>query len=146
VPTQTRTNKQSSPPDEAGQSAAEAGQSAADAAEGKAKAATKAETRTEDRAETRTEEAGATERDNGGFRLPGFPTRVRLPMPMPSRLLSEPAGKRLLWIGGLGVMAAVELLEWPVALAVGAGSLIAERLARESGRVAAGHPGETAER
>ena len=148
MPTQTRTNKQSSPPDEAGRSAAETAETKAkaEAAETKAKAETKAETRTEDSAETRAEEAGATERTNGGFHLPGFPTRVRLPMPMPGRLLSEPAGKRLLWIGGLGAMVAVELLEWPVALAVGAGSLIAERLARETSSTAAGRPGETAER
>jgi hypothetical protein len=134
VPTQTRTSKQSSPPDEAGHSATEA-------AEAKAKTETKAE----NKAENKAEEADATERTNAGFHLPGLPTRLRLPVPVPGRLLAEPAGKRLLWIGGLGAMAAVELLEWPVALAVGAGSLIAERLARETTPPAAGRPGKTGE-
>jgi hypothetical protein len=38
--------------------------------------------------------------------------------------------KRLLWLGGLGALATIGILEWPVALVVGAGSVVAERLAR----------------
>jgi hypothetical protein len=57
-----------------------------------------------------------------------------VPLPMPGALLAEPTGKRLLWIGGLGAMVTIGLLEWPVAVAVGAGSYVAERLARDSAR------------
>ena len=57
-----------------------------------------------------------------------------LRLPISANLLSEPTGKRLLWIGGLGAMATIGLLEWPVAVAVGAGSFIAERLARQTGQ------------
>ncbi|MDT7613409.1 MAG: hypothetical protein QOF00_856 [Pseudonocardiales bacterium] len=53
---------------------------------------------------------------------------IRLPLP-PG--LPDVDAKRLLWWGGLGVAAVVGLLEWPVALAVGVGSVVAERLARE---------------
>jgi hypothetical protein len=38
---------------------------------------------------------------------------------------------RLLWLGGLAALATIEIIEWPVALAVGAGSYVAERLARQ---------------
>jgi hypothetical protein len=38
---------------------------------------------------------------------------------------------RLLWWGGLAALAAIEIIEWPVALVVGAGSLVAERMARQ---------------
>lgn len=57
----------------------------------------------------------------------------QLRLPVPSALTTGDARKRLLWLGGLGAMATVGLLEWPVAVAVGAGSVIAEQLAR-SGR------------
>jgi hypothetical protein len=73
---------------------------------------------------------------------PKRPATLRLPLPfgrqmlvepgaIPGWLLAEPAGRRLLWLGGLGAMATIGLLEWPVAVAVGAGSYVAERLARE---------------
>jgi hypothetical protein len=39
--------------------------------------------------------------------------------------------KRLLWLGGLAALVALEMIEWPVALAVGVGGYVAERLARE---------------
>jgi hypothetical protein len=38
---------------------------------------------------------------------------------------------RLLWLGGLAALATIEIIEWPVALTLGAGSYIAERLARQ---------------
>jgi hypothetical protein len=53
---------------------------------------------------------------------------VRLPLP------AMPAGagpKRVLWWGGLAALAVVGAIEWPVAVVVGAGGYIAERLARE---------------
>jgi hypothetical protein len=37
--------------------------------------------------------------------------------------------KRMLWLGGLAALAAVEVIEWPVALVVGAGSYVAEWMA-----------------
>ena len=39
--------------------------------------------------------------------------------------------KRMLWLGGLATLAAVEIIEWPVALVVGAGSYVAEWMARQ---------------
>jgi hypothetical protein len=39
--------------------------------------------------------------------------------------------KRVLWLGGLAALAAVEIIEWPVALVVGAGSYVAEWMARQ---------------
>jgi hypothetical protein len=73
---------------------------------------------------------------------PKRPATLRLPLPfnrqmlvqpgaIPGWLMAEPAGKRLLWLGGLGAMATIGLLDWPVAVAVGAGSYITEQLARE---------------
>jgi hypothetical protein len=38
---------------------------------------------------------------------------------------------RLLWWGGLAALAAIEIIEWPVALVVGAGSVVAERMAHQ---------------
>jgi hypothetical protein len=50
-------------------------------------------------------------------------TQFRLPVQV------EP--KRMLLWGGLGVIAVAGILEWPVAIAIGAGSYVAERLARD---------------
>jgi hypothetical protein len=47
-------------------------------------------------------------------------------------LLPDP--KRLLWWGGLAALAAVEVIEWPVAVVVAAGSYVAERMARQDNR------------
>jgi hypothetical protein len=41
---------------------------------------------------------------------------------------------RLLWWGGLAALAAFEIVEWPVALLVGAGSWIAEQNAKAAQR------------
>lgn len=48
---------------------------------------------------------------------------------MPQGLDMSPT--RLLWWGGLAALAAVEIIEWPVALVVGAGTMVAERMARQ---------------
>lgn len=45
--------------------------------------------------------------------------------------------KKMLWWGGLGALAAVGMIEWPVAAVVGAGSWLAERWARDDARRAA---------
>jgi hypothetical protein len=48
--------------------------------------------------------------------------------------------KKVLWWGGLAALAAVGVIEWPVAAVVGAGSYVAERWAREDARRAARQP------
>jgi hypothetical protein len=40
----------------------------------------------------------------------------------------------MLWWGGLAALAAVGVIEWPVAAVVGAGSYVAQRWAREDAR------------
>lgn len=47
--------------------------------------------------------------------------------------LPKPTLTRIAWFGGLTVAGVVGVLEWPVAVAVGVGSVVAERLAREHG-------------
>jgi hypothetical protein len=42
--------------------------------------------------------------------------------------------QRLLWWGGLGAVVAIGVIEWPVAVAIGVGSYVAERFAREDVR------------
>jgi hypothetical protein len=59
----------------------------------------------------------------GGFRLP-----------LPAGFAGGIDPQRLLWWGGLAAVAAVGIVEWPVALVVGAGSYVAERLVREDVR------------
>ncbi|MEU6642537.1 hypothetical protein ABZ863_08290 [Saccharomonospora sp. NPDC046836] len=58
----------------------------------------------------------------------GRPGPVRVPGLGPV----EP--KRLLWLGGLAVLAAFEVIEWPVAIVIGAGTYVAERLAQSDVR------------
>jgi hypothetical protein len=60
---------------------------------------------------------------SGGFRLP-----------LPGDLAAVMEPKRLLWLGGLAALATMEVLEWPVAVAIGAGSYVAERFARDDVR------------
>jgi hypothetical protein len=61
---------------------------------------------------------------DGGVTVAG----LRLPTP------AGVDGKRLLWFGGLGALATIGLLDWPVAAVVGAGSIIASRFARDEQR------------
>jgi hypothetical protein len=56
-------------------------------------------------------------------------SRIRPPLPGMPGVLPDP--KRLLWWGGLAALAAVEVIEWPVAVVVAAGSYVAERMARD---------------
>ena len=56
------------------------------------------------------------------------PSRPSIPIP---RLPPGVDSKRVLWYGGLAALAAIEVIEWPVAVVVGIGSYVAERLARE---------------
>jgi hypothetical protein len=60
----------------------------------------------------------------------GGPQMPRLPLPrMPIEMPVGPAG-RALWWGGLAAVAAVGVVEWPVAVLVGAGSWVAEQYAK----------------
>lgn len=62
------------------------------------------------------------------FSLPPLP-----PLPSLSDLppiTIEP--KRLLWLGGLAALGIAGIVEWPVVAAIGVGSYVAERFARES--------------
>ena len=51
---------------------------------------------------------------------------IRLPLPT----LGAVDAKRLLWYGGLGALATIGILDWPVALVVGTGTIIAGRASR----------------
>lgn len=56
---------------------------------------------------------------------------LRIPLPhlsMPN--IGDIDAKRMLWYGGLGAMATIGILEWPVALVVGTGTVIAARSRR----------------
>jgi hypothetical protein len=56
-----------------------------------------------------------------------LPSMANLP-PLPPVQL-EP--KRLLWLGGLAALGVIGVLEWPVVAAIGVGSYVAERFARD---------------
>jgi hypothetical protein len=74
---------------------------------------------------TKVEEPGRGQTQTVGA-LAGF----RLPLPG----VGEVDPLRLLWLGGLAALATIEIIEWPVALMLGAGSFVAERLARQDMR------------
>src|SRR5947209_17420408 len=57
----------------------------------------------------------------------GFLAGFQLPLPGMGNV--DPM--RMLWLGGLAALATIEIIEWPVALTLGVGSYIAERLARQ---------------
>jgi hypothetical protein len=59
--------------------------------------------------------------------------RPRMPqLPLPGMPIGMPTGMpgRVLWWGGLAALAAFEVVDWPVAVLVGAGSWVAERYAK----------------
>jgi hypothetical protein len=68
--------------------------------------------------------------DGGQPKSMGALAGFRLPLPG----MGDVDPLRLLWLGGLAALATIEIIEWPVALAVGVGSVVAERLAREDVR------------
>jgi hypothetical protein len=90
-------------------------------------------------ATTTSARGGATAKvaDNGGGANVSALAGFRLPWPQGFEV--DPM--RMLWLGGLAALAAVEIIEWPVALVVGAGSYVAERMARQdAGNSAAQRP------
>jgi hypothetical protein len=65
-------------------------------------------------------------RNNG---TTGITLRIPLPhLSMPN--VGDIDAKRMLWYGGLGAMATIGILDWPVALVVGTGTVIAARSRR----------------
>ena len=75
-------------------------------------------------------EAGASVQGSSQPKSVGAMAGFRLPLPG----IGDVDPVRMLWLGGLAAMATIEIIEWPVALAVGGGSYVAERLAREDVR------------
>lgn len=75
-------------------------------------------------------EVGATVQGSGQPQSVGAMAGFRLPLPG----IGDVDPMRMLWLGGLAAMATIEIIEWPVALAVGVGSYVAERLARDDVR------------
>ncbi|RCG31321.1 hypothetical protein DQ384_11440 [Sphaerisporangium album] len=55
-----------------------------------------------------------------------------------------PPPERIVYYGGLGLLAAIGLMEWPVAAAIGAGTLIAQRACAAAGKGAEGRTAEAA--
>jgi hypothetical protein len=73
--------------------------------------------------QTTAETAGNGQAAHDGPHMPRIPL-PRMPIEMPT---GTPG--RVLWWGGLAALAALEVVEWPVAVLVGAGSWIAEKYA-----------------
>lgn len=61
---------------------------------------------------------------HGGLHIPRLPL-PRMPIEMPTGTQG-----RVLWWGGLAALAALEVVDWPVAVLVGAGSWVAEQYAK----------------
>ncbi|HXT45416.1 MAG TPA: hypothetical protein VN748_15080 [Pseudonocardiaceae bacterium] len=78
-------------------------------------------------ASTAQAEIGAAVHQPATGQTQGFLAGLQLPLPGMGNV--DPL--RLLWLGGLAALATIEIIEWPVALTLGAGSYIAERLARQ---------------
>jgi hypothetical protein len=77
-------------------------------------------------------EVGASVQGSGGDQPKSMGALAGFRLPLPGMGDVDPL--RLLWLGGLAALVTIELIEWPVALAVGVGSVVAERLAREDVR------------
>jgi hypothetical protein len=75
------------------------------------------------------EEVHAEEKEAKGLRLPVVHTTVRPPSIGLPNVNSVPG--RVLWFGGLGTLAVVGALDWPVAVAIAAGTWVAEQRAKE---------------
>lgn len=66
---------------------------------------------------------------SGGVTLPVIHTTIRPPgLSLPS---ASGVPGRVLWLGGLGTLAVVGALDWPVAVAIAAGTWVAEQRAKE---------------
>ena len=78
--------------------------------------------------EATTPTAAAQEEQKGG----GPQRMPRLPLPGMGMPVAMPTGLpgRVLWWGGLAALAAFDIVEWPVAIIVGAGEWVAEQYAK----------------
>jgi hypothetical protein len=88
---------------------------------------------TPEEARTPTATAGEGQEGDGKQRMPGGTQRMpRLPLPGVGMPVAMPTGVpgRVLWWGGLAALAAFEVVEWPVAVLVGAGEWVAEQYAK----------------
>ena len=80
--------------------------------------------------EEQTTSAAAAGNEHAEQSGPHMPQMPRLPLPrMPIEMPTGTRG-RVLWWGGLAALAAFEVVEWPVAVLVGAGSWVAEQYAK----------------
>jgi hypothetical protein len=66
-------------------------------------------------------------------------------LPLPGMHVGMPTGLpgRVLWWGGLAALAAFDVVDWPVAVLVGAGSWVAEQYAKEAAERRAVTPHQT---
>lgn len=87
------------------------------------------EERTTGRATATSAPAGATTQADDNERTKNVNALAGFQLPWPQCFEVNPT--RLLWWGGLAALAAIDIIEWPVALVVGAGSFVAERMARQ---------------
>ena len=82
-----------------------------------------------------TTEAGTPKR-GGEKEQEGTPVTARRgpELPLPGMHVAMPTGLpgRALWWGGLAALAAFDVVDWPVAVLVGAGSWVAEQYAKEA--------------
>ncbi len=75
------------------------------------------------------EEVQETQQERGGVTIPIVHTTLRPPSVGLPNLNSVPG--RVLWLGGLGAFAALGAIDWPVAVAIAAGTWVAEQRAKE---------------
>lgn len=105
---------------------------------------TQAKPETEGVAEVRAGEAGEGEGRVVVVRLPFLTARIETPPPPPEgglRLgpVSLPSPQKTAYYLGLGVLAAVEVIEWPIAVAIAAGTYIAQHSRPEAAALQAPH-------
>jgi hypothetical protein len=79
---------------------------------------------TSEEAKTAAAPAGEERAEQGRPHMPGLPL-PGIPIGMPTGLPG-----RVLWWGGLAALAAFEVVDWPVAILVGAGEWVAEQYAK----------------
>jgi hydrogenase/urease accessory protein HupE len=82
---------------------------------------------TDSAAPTTKVEVGAAVHQGATGQSRGFLAGFHVPLPG----MGDVDPLRLLWLGGLAALATIEIIEWPVALTLGVGSYVAERLARQ---------------
>ncbi len=76
------------------------------------------------------EEAQEQAQERGGVTIPVLHTTVRPPVSIALPSWNSVPG-RVMWLGGLGAFAALGAIDWPVAVAIAAGTWVAEQRAKE---------------